>query len=85
MRRHYKDGAIPFSKLHKFVASIAKDMTRMDMRGYFEAAGYGVGNCFDASRGWADNIIDVTCRGGTRLMSRICRRVMGTLMSAMRK
>ena len=64
MRRHYKEGAIPFSKLHTFVASIIKDMSRMDMRGYFEACGYGVANQFNTSRGWSDDIIDVTCRGG---------------------
>ena len=64
MRRHYKDGAIPFSKLPKFVASIVKDMSKMSMRGYFEAASYCVANGFDSSRAWAQDTIDVTCRGG---------------------
>ena len=64
MRRHYQDGAIPFAQLPKFVAAIAKDMRNMSMRGYFEACGYGVANFFDSSRAWADDIIDVTCRGG---------------------
>ena len=64
MRRHYKDGAIPFSQLPKFVAGTAKDMRNMSMRGYFEACGYGVPNRFDSSRAWSSDIIDVTCRGG---------------------
>ena len=64
MRRHYKEGAVPFSQLNRFVAAVLKDMCKMSMRGYFEACGYGVANCFDSSRGWSSDIIDVTCRGG---------------------
>lgn len=64
MRRHYKEGAVPFSQLNRFVAAILKDMCKMSMRGYFEACGYGVANSFDSSRGWSNDIIDVTCRGG---------------------
>ena len=65
MRRHYKEGQLPPSKLREFVSQVLKDMRFMCMRGYFEACGYGVANEFDVSQGWSD-VVDVTCRWGEK-------------------